>query len=542
MPPSFRRPEPMTTFELVPDDEREGAPDDAPGDRSGESRERLADLRDRAVARWRGLTRRGRIALATGTAVVVVASATAAVAPGLLDARAERLRAEAVRGMPGVVGDLSEPVDASWTLLGETTLAAVLPGGVLAVSDGDGVRGIDARTGDVVWEHPLDEATCGPTPWTAADWSSPVDTVVCVEDLSRVTVLDAAGTVVSERELDLLEPVDAPGADEPGTSSWSQVLPAAGGTVAVLDDVPVELQIPWRPGLDEESLQRTLREAGWRDPTLRIVDAFSGEGRAEMTIRLTEDVLEDCGVMEDGQGGRSIAPQPWVDATPSSTTLGMCGLTRAVTPTGEIIDVGDDWRPLVTEPGGGYLVPGETSTIFDAHGERQATIRGLAVTPSVDTEPAALRLALLGADGSAPSLTALDSGGEPAWSVSVTPLTTPLARVAGTLVLVDEASLTALDARTGTQRWRLPDLLDAETDGGESIVGAVTDGTRLLVGISPNSVDENGESKPHRLVALDLQDGTATWERSGTGPVWGLFSAEGRPVLVGNTLSGLAAP
>ncbi|MCZ2264799.1 hypothetical protein, partial [Isoptericola sp. QY 916] len=60
MPPRFRRPEPMTTFELVPDDEREDAPDGAPDDRPEEGRRHLADLRDRALARWRGLSRRGR--------------------------------------------------------------------------------------------------------------------------------------------------------------------------------------------------------------------------------------------------------------------------------------------------------------------------------------------------------------------------------------------------------------------------------------------------------------------------------------------------
>ncbi|MFD6134877.1 hypothetical protein [Isoptericola sp. NPDC056618] len=93
MPPRFRRPEPMTTFELVPDDEREDGPDGAPHVGPEQGR-RLADLRDRAHTRWRALSRRGRAAVAGGTAVVVVVVAGAAVAPGLLDARAERLRAD----------------------------------------------------------------------------------------------------------------------------------------------------------------------------------------------------------------------------------------------------------------------------------------------------------------------------------------------------------------------------------------------------------------------------------------------------------------
>ncbi|MEU2199744.1 PQQ-binding-like beta-propeller repeat protein [Isoptericola sp. NPDC019482] len=548
MPPRFRRAEPMTTFELVPDDELEDAPgttpDEEPTDGRRRTGRRRTALRDRAVARWRALPRRGRVAVAAGTAVVVVAATAAAVTPGLLDARAERLRAEAVQGMPGVVGDLSDPVETTWSLPEGSSLAAVLPGGVLAVTGSDGVRAVDAATGDVVWEHPFDDAaTCGPTPWTAVDWSAPVDSVVCVEDLSRVTVLDADGTVVSERELDLLEPVDAPGEDDAGVSSWSQVLPAAGRTVAVLDQESPVNEVPWREGDDAASLLRTLRDAGWHDPSLRIIDAVTGEVRAEVSVRLTEGALEECGVVEDGQGGRTVAPQPWVDATPSSTTLGLCGLTRAVTPTGESIDIGDDWQSLVAEPDGGYLVPGETSAILDAHGERRATIHGLAVTPTIDTEPSAPRLALLGADGSAPALAAFGTGDVPAWSVSIDPLTTPLARVGDTIVLADDSSVMALDARTGDRRWRLAGLLDADPEEGETVTGVVTDGTRLLLAISPNTwTDDDGAGVPRRLVALDLRDGSTTWERAGRGMVSGLFSADGNPVSVGSAVSGLAAP
>ncbi|MFE5341756.1 PQQ-binding-like beta-propeller repeat protein [Isoptericola sp. NPDC056578] len=541
MPPRFRRPEPMTTFELVPDDEREDAPDDAPDDRPHESRRRPADLIVRARARWRTLSRRGRVAVAGGTAVVVVAAATAAVAPGLLDARAERQRAEAIRGMPGVVGDLSEPVDVVWSLPEESSVAAVLPGGVLAVTDGAGVRAMDAATGDVVWEHPLDDgAMCGPAPWTPVDWSAPVDTVVCVEDASRVTVLDADGTVVSERELDLLEPVDAPGEGDPGVYSWSQVVPAADGTVAVLDETASVTEVPWPEGEDAASLLRALRDTGWHDPTLRVVDAVTGEERAEVTVPLTEDALESCGVTEGpGEQTVSVTPQPWIDATPSATTLGVCGLTRAVTPTGGSFDVGGDAHTLVPLPGGRFLVQGETSEVRDAHGERLETIHGSAVAPLVDTTPDGARLVLVGAGGSASSLAALGADGAPTWSVSVAPLTTPLARVGDAIVLADETSLTVVDARTGAQRWRVPDLLDGDPEDGETVAGAVTDGTRLLLAISPASWSDDGADAPHRLVALDLRDGSTAWERTGTGVLWGLFSAGGTPVTLGNSLSGL---
>ncbi|GAB6938712.1 hypothetical protein JCM11754A_22390 [Isoptericola variabilis] len=540
----------MTTFELVPDDEREDAPDAAPTGPPDDRRERVAALRDRALARWRALSRRGRTAVAAGTAVVVLAAATATVAPGLLDARAQRLRADAIRGLPGVVDDLSEPLGVAWSLASDANLAAVLPGGALAVTDARGVRAVDAATGDAEWEHPSgDGAMCGPTPWTAVDWSAPVDTVVCVEDSSRVTVLDADGTVVSERELDLLEPVDAPGDDYPSSFSWSQVpptasgttwsqvVPAADGTVAVLDEIASVTEVPWHEDEDAASLLRTLRDAGWHDPTLHLVDAVTGEERAEVTIPLTAEALESCGVMEDGQGGRSVAPQPWIDATPSATTLGLCSATRAVTPTGEAFDVGDG-RAAVPLPGGAFLLQGETSEVLDAHGGRLETIDGLVLAPPVDTEPDGARLVLLGSDGSAPSLAALGEDGEPAWSVTVDPLTTPLARVGGTVVLADDSSLTALDARTGEQRWRVPDLLEHDLEGGEVIAGAVTDGTRLLLVVSPASWGD-GEDSPHRLVALDLRDGSTVWERSGTGVIWGLFSAGGNPVAVGESVTGL---
>jgi len=528
----------MTTFELVPDDEREDAPDAAPTGRPGDRRERVAALRDRTLARWCALSGRSRTAVAAGTAVVVLAAATAAVTPGLLDARAERLRADAVRGLPGAVDDLSEPLGVAWSLAGDASLAAVLPGGVLAVTDGHGIRAVDAATGDAVWEHPSDDSPmCGPTPWTAVDWSAPVDTLVCVEDLSHVTVLDPDGTVVSERELDVLEPVDAPDDGDSSSFSWSQVVPAADGTVAVLDEIASVTEVPWREDEGAAGLLRTLRDAGWHDPTLQLVDALTGEARAEVTVPLTAAALESCGLLEDGQGGRTVSPQPWIDATPSATTLGLCTAVRAVTPAGEAFDAGRG-RAVVPLPGGEYLVQGEPSEVLDAHGERLETIDGLALALPVDTEPDGARLALRGADGSAPSLVALGADGEPAWSVTVDPLTTPLARVGGTIVLADDSSLTALDTRTGEQRWRVPELLDRDLEDGEVVSGAVTDGTRLLLAVSPASWGD-GEDSPHRLVALDLRDGGTVWERAGTGVIWGLFSAGGSPVTVGDAVTGL---
>lgn len=111
-----------------------------------------------------------------------------------------------------------------------------------------------------------------------------------------------------------------------------------------------------------------------------------------------------------------------------------------------------------------------------------------------------------------------------------------------TNVLAGETSLRGLDGRTGEQRWRTADLLDADPEGGEIITGVVTDGTRLLLAITPASWSDDGATTPHRLLALDLRDGSTVWERAGTGVLWGLFSAGGRLVSGGNVLSGLGRP
>ncbi|GAB3096643.1 hypothetical protein GCM10027054_24770 [Isoptericola nanjingensis] len=532
----------MTTFELVPDDEREDAPDGAPDDRPEEGRRHLADLRDRALARWRGLSRRGRAAVAAGTAVVVVAVAGAAVAPGLLDARAERLRAEAVQGLPGVVDDLSAPLDVVWSLSEGSSVAAVFSGGVLAVTDSAGVRAIDAASGHVVWEHPLDDgAMCGPTPWTPVDWRTPVRTVVCVEDLDTVTVLDDAGTVLGERELDLSSASD----DSGNAPVWPQVLPAADGSVAVLDDLASTTEFPWHEGDDDADVLRTLRDAGRADPTMRVLDAATGEERTEVSLHLSADDIGSCGFSEGGPGGTALAPQPWIDATPTSTVLSLCGLERAVTPMGDVVDLGDGASMLAPLPGGGYLAQGDVSEVLDAHGERLTAVRGLAQVPLVDADPTGPVLAVRGGDGDAPALAAVGADGRTDWSSSIDEYASPVARVGDTVVVAGETAVAALDARTGEERWRRTDVIgDRDASGSAYVSGAVTDGTRLLLATTGATVDaDTGEFvSGSRLLALDLRDGTTVWEQPHESDLWGLFSAGGHLVSAGSVMSGLGRP
>jgi len=532
----------MATFELVPDDDGDDDGPPADGSDADTGRAASAALRDRAAGRWRRLPRRGRVAVAAGTAVVVLAAATAAVAPGLLDARDQRLRAEAIRGMPGVVGDLSEPVEPTWSLPATGSVAAVLPDGIAVLGDGTTVTAVDAATGHTVWEHHFDAGgQCGPTPWSAADWATPAETVVCVgSDGATVTVLDPAGEVVGERQLDLPASADDE-VDE--TLPWPHVMPAAGGSVAVLDGGLSAVSVPWREGDDAASALRTLRDSGWSDPTMRVEDALTGEVRAEVTIRLTPDDLGGCGITADGLGDSSLDLQPWIDATPSWTTLTLCGASRTVTPAGDTIDLGDGARTLSALPGGGYVAQGDSSDLLDEHGAARATIDGWALTSLVDTEPDGPVLALLGAtDGGSASLAAVGHDGEPVWRHWIRALTTPLARVGDTVVVMDEETVTALDTATGEERWRLGDLVDADPEAGEYVTGVVTDGTRLLLALASNTVQdaETGETRSgHRLVALDLRDGSTAWERAGEGALWGLSAVDGHLVAAGDRVVGL---
>ena len=68
---------------------------------------------------------------------------------------------------------------------------------------------------------------------------------------------------------------------------------------------------------------------------------------------------------------------------------------------------------------------------------------------------------------------------------------------------------------------------------GEWVVGARTDGTRVLLGRG------GSDGGSHRLVSVDALDGTTAWERAGAGLLNALQSVDGNPVLLGRTLHGL---
>ncbi|MFE7407092.1 PQQ-binding-like beta-propeller repeat protein [Isoptericola sp. NPDC057559] len=542
MPPRFRRPEPMTTFELVPDDERE--PDDLPGmpDPDDDRPRRLAALRDRAVTRWRRLSRRSRATIAASTAVVLLAATTAAVGPGVLDAHDQRQRADAVRGLPGAVDDLSEPVAPTWSLPGGSDLEAVLPDGVLVAGDGRGVTAVDAGTGETVWEHPLDGGgRCGTSPAFRTEMPVTVETVACVsDDASTVTVLDAVGAVVAERELDWdgLTPPDAAPGDR-------QAWPAAGGAVALLDTrTDGTSSVEWQEGDDPAAALRSLRAAGWHDPTLRLEDALTGEVRAEVTVVLSPEDLAGCGSVVEEAGESRLTPDAWVMTAPTYTVLSVCEVHRVLTTTGAEIEGDDVATSISSIAEGGYLVPGDTSTLLDADGTVRSTVDGWVLTPALDTEPGGPVLALrAGTDGDGTALVAVGEEDEALWAHPITMLTLPLARVGDTLVVVDETSVAGLDAATGEERWRLADLLSDSPEAGEYVTGTATDGTRLLLAIpSPTAQDaETGETRSgFRLVAVDLRDGTIAWEsRADDHDLWGMYAVGGHLVTGGETVSGL---
>ncbi|MFI2103584.1 PQQ-binding-like beta-propeller repeat protein [Isoptericola sp. NPDC019693] len=529
MPPRFRRPEPMTTFELVPDDEPEdmsgSAADDAePGPRL------LSRLRERGRARWRTLSRRGRAAVAAGTAVVVVAAATAVVAPGLLDARAERLRAEAVQGLPGAVGNLSEPLAETWDLANASGALVALSGGTLLTTDATSVSALDAGTGEEVWHREIGTyPTCGPQEGYPIDLGPPADVVVCLSgdgDDRTVTVLDATGTVVGERSIGpaRADPYDDGTGATPGEAPV--VVPAGGGALAVVEGI-TDTSAPWPSDdlPDADTLGR-LRADGWEDPTLRVEDALTGELRGEASLQLRPQDLAQCGMTQDQGSDPELILSPSVSATSSLVTLSVCGAAVLVTSDGVVVDTGSGgaWaRPL---PGGGTVVVGEESTVLGRDGDVVTTLPGFLIPPTVDDDPDGPYLVLAGAGtaGGQFRLAAVGADGDEAWSAPVPEPGGVLARVSGVVVVQDGDALVALDAATGTEVWVREDLLRPSGYGsGDWVAGAVTDGTRLLVGIG-------GDGARHRLVTLDLRDGSTVWQREGQGYLERLQSVDGHVV------------
>ncbi|MCK9792711.1 PQQ-like beta-propeller repeat protein [Isoptericola sp. 4D.3] len=539
MPPRFRRPEPMTTFELVPDDEQDdGHGLVAPGGDDGRgATARLAGLRGRVTRRWRALSRRGRAAIAAGIAVVVLAATTAAVAPGLLDARDQRLRAEAVRGTPGAVGDLSEPLAETWSLAHGDGALVTLPGGTVLTTEGTEVSAIDAGTGREVWRRDLGPSlACGPRANVWDVMSRPSAVVVCLSgeaDARTATVLDADGAVVGERSLG---PARTDGFGDAPEDGAPLVVPAAAGAVAVVDGI-TDATARW-PADDQPDADtlRELRAAGWTDPVVRVEDALTGEVRGEATLRLRPEHLEGCGMMQDEGTAPELTVEPTVSASPEVTVFSACSAAVYLTPDGATLDVdpADGWvHPL---PDGGLLrVAGEESTVLDDDGSVLATVPGFLLPPTVDDDPHGSFLVLTGVgDDAAPMrLASVGPEGEEDWTATTADLGGVLARVAGTVVVQDGAGLVAFDAASGAEVWTHGDLLRRTADGsGDWVVGAVTDGTRLLVGI-------NGDGAGHRLAALDLRDGTTAWQREREGFLEGLQSVGGNVVVFDGVVRGL---
>jgi len=525
----------MASFELVPDDDLDD--DHAPPPVA----EPDDTVRRRVARRWRRLSRRSRLLIAGTTAMVVLGVTTAAVLPGALDAHDQRGRAAAVHGMPGVVGDLSDPVEAAWTWPDGTTVASVVDGDRLLVTSADQLTAVDAQTGAPAWHHEFEgDVQCGPPPASSeVDWRTPVDSTVCVHGGAArtiVTVLDADGDVVGERELDVAGAVPA---DQ--YTSVRRVQPAAGGAIAIVDASP-QITVAWKEGDDPQRVVDVLRRSGWSGPSLRIEDALTGELRAQVTLELTADLVEDCGRSEES-GNVGIVPEFGIETTPSLTTFSLCGMARAITPDGVVIDVKSGQRAIEPRPGGGYVVhDAETSRVLDDRGEVEQTLPGWVSPLIVDAARTGPPLTLLPATDGASTLAAIGNDGDTLWTSPGATGTGTLARVGDTIVVVDASGteVVGLDATTGRQEWSVPGLVEYSRESAEHgtfVAGVATDGTRLLLAISPTSWTE--EERPIRLVALDLRDGSIAWDDDPAEKLWSLHSVGGHLIATGNSLVGL---
>lgn len=528
-----RRRQERLVVELVPDEDDDAAAAGAPTEPDVPDEPGRATTPARAaLARWRGLARRTRVLVASGTAVAVLAVGGGV---AVADAIGDHRRAVAMRTVPGGVTDLSVPPVQTWEADVVPFGAVPVEGGAAVVRDGEDVVALDAATGEERWRHRVGEsddvaASCGRG---SGDPSAPAAQVVCLAGTDGdlvATVIAADGEVLGSRGLGAV--AQWGGGGDGDAEGLPQVIPMSDGLLGVLEN-PVD---PTRT-FDRDEARAELRRlrATGSGPAVRLDDALTGEvlARAEVDLGagFSEDDLDSCSVY-DGATATSFSFLQQSSAAAGVVWTTLCGAGAGVTDEGEVVEFDADGAWSIGRTDAGLMVPSPSgSTLRTDDGDVE--LPGMLMPALVDD--GSDDVLLVSADGG-PGLRGVERDGTARWSADSR--TWVLARAGGVAVGIDDTGLVGLDLSDGVERWRQDDVLPGPTDDA-SLAGVATDGVRVLLAV--------GGSDGFELVAVDARTGRTAWRQDyDTGPLVNLTTVAGRLMVTtsdggGAVLRGLAS-
>ncbi|MCR6689076.1 PQQ-binding-like beta-propeller repeat protein [Cellulomonas sp.] len=454
-----------------PDDDARTAPGRVPDDGAGP-----------APRRGRG-SRRGWLVVLAGLLVLVVGLV---VGQAVIDARH---RAQVARWgkVPGVLAPIGDRLTVAGELPTPGDWLAVVPGadgavGTFAVGrhvadDGSThAYGVDVLTGGEAWAVTLDT----PAPERA-------DERVWVTQPCVVDEVEAGGPLVC------LVTDRVRGWDDQG--GLATLRSGRTGSVVVIDvdsgqarrwDAEPADGVQLFGDLAVTSL--TLGTRPGPGPSVRLIayDVRTGERRWSTTVTVpvpavggmpTDASFEDVANVSVGGGLLLVS---------SMYGTGMVALDAS----GQVAELPPDAVSSTWFDRHTALMGGAGTTVLVRDGVVVASARGGGVIPTVDDGSS--DIALLTVDD---GLRAWGTGGEKLWHLrGVEPSEAIL--LGGGVYVVDGKDVVAVDARTGTERWRRAMLTDVSED---FYAGLVTDGRRLYVTLN----DATGDGEV-RVTAVDL--------------------------------------
>ena len=449
-----------------------------------------------------------RVVLALGVLVLLAAATVADVRQAAYDALLAGLGRGGVMLLP-----LDDPLTEQWRAPTPEIVGDMGP--YVLVAGTDGVRALDAQTGDTRWERPLAAGgteVCRPRgdhagrtfpevgPQGAPAPERDVTEVLCLlTSATRDPGSDGAPTDAPARTT--VTVLDG-SSGEPVRSQTVEGLVVASHIherdlvlVTVADDAGLRLT-RWDP---DEGRVRWRREVA---PEEGAGLRFAGWQRGVLTVATRAGTLAYS--LDSGRELRVTKPLP----------ARVVAVERRLMPRGGLEVV---WGYYAPAADGGEF-PGGAGAVIHPD-EREVPLPGPPLTIGVDdgSEASVLLVAL-----TSTTVGALDvEDGAVRWESRHSTSTQVAARVDGVAVLLDGTTATALDVRTGRSLWTSDGVVDRPGSLG------LTDGERVLL--------RHSQDGRQVLTAHDLRTGTARWTAplpEGTEDVVGL--AGGRVVAGGD--------
>ncbi|WP_454730117.1 outer membrane protein assembly factor BamB family protein [Cellulosimicrobium protaetiae] len=471
-------------------------------------------------------------------AAAVVTGVVAVLVGGMLvvDAVTSRDAQERLEVARGAVRPLDVAPTERWTAPAAADRGVGFLPGLLVTVEGDEAVALDLDTGAEAWRAALggDEAVCGSwSPWELS--SAPSRTIVCVAGTgvspfwydpaarpapgagtATAIVLDAAGQVVGEREVEIDGAVLVPGPD------GSLVRAERVGEPGPPSGPPVSVD----PGAGE-----TVDGIAGRDVVVTVEDALTGDVRWRSELPF-QDVPWSCTTWDPETGGEEIDPDRLtLVATETLVDVGGCGVAASFLPDGERLDDPDlPTDGAVPLAGGRFLVDADrqgstgalrADRVLDAEGVPVLDVPGEVLDPRATDDPAPG--VLLVRDGI--DLRAYDDEGARLWTYDGARVPESVYVLAeGTAVVGTANTVLGLDALSGEQTWsRFLDDLGGDEGRSAMVTQAFTDGRCAILVL----VDPATGTHP-RVVALELSSGSVVWEDDLEGDWASFVPAQGR--------------